>query len=53
MNPNDLTELQEDIDQAKHIVFLTGAGISTHSGIPDYRSKTAFTMALRRVPKLF
>ena len=39
MKPNDITELQKDIDQAKHITFLTGAGVSTHSGIPDYRSK--------------
>ncbi|MGR3742300.1 NAD-dependent protein deacylase [Companilactobacillus sp. DQM5] len=32
-------ELQNEIDQAEYIVFLTGAGISTASGIPDYRSK--------------
>lgn len=31
--------LQTLFDQAKHIVFLTGAGVSTPSGIPDYRSK--------------
>ncbi|HIW71421.1 MAG TPA: NAD-dependent protein deacylase [Candidatus Levilactobacillus faecigallinarum] len=31
--------LQELFTQAQHIVFLTGAGVSTPSGIPDYRSK--------------
>lgn len=28
------------IKKARKIVFLTGAGVSTHSGIPDYRSKS-------------
>lgn len=31
--------LQATFDDAKYIVFLTGAGVSTPSGIPDYRSK--------------
>lgn len=31
--------LQKLFDDATHIVFLTGAGVSTPSGIPDYRSK--------------
>ena len=30
--------LQAMIDAARRIVFFTGAGISTESGIPDYRS---------------
>lgn len=32
-------EIQECFDNAKNIVFMTGAGVSTLSGIPDYRSK--------------
>ncbi len=31
--------LQQKINEAEHIIFLTGAGVSTASGIPDYRSK--------------
>ncbi len=30
---------QELIDKSKHIVFFGGAGVSTESGIPDFRSK--------------
>ena len=35
-----ITKLQEAIKQSKNIVFFTGAGISTDSGIPDFRSAT-------------
>ena len=31
--------LNNIIDESKHIVFLGGAGVSTESGIPDFRSK--------------
>ena len=31
--------LNEIIDDSSHIVFLGGAGVSTESGIPDFRSK--------------
>ena len=31
--------LNEMIEESEHIVFLGGAGVSTESGIPDFRSK--------------
>ncbi len=31
-------ELQKIVDEAKRIVFFGGAGVSTESGIPDFRS---------------
>ena len=31
-------QIQQLFDNAKRIVFLTGAGVSTSSGIPDFRS---------------
>ena len=33
-----ITVLNEIIEEAEHIVFLGGAGVSTESGIPDFRS---------------
>lgn len=35
---SQIEELQKLIDESKHIVVITGAGISTASGIPDIRS---------------
>lgn len=35
---NRLDKLADAIKQAKHIAVLTGAGMSTASGIPDFRS---------------
>ena len=34
----DIAELRRMIEEAQRIVFFTGAGISTESGIPDFRS---------------
>lgn len=35
---NTIEELQKVIDESKGIVFFGGAGVSTESGIPDFRS---------------
>ena len=34
----DIERLQEIIDGSRHIVFFGGAGVSTESGLPDFRS---------------
>lgn len=36
---DDIKKLQEFIDQSSRIVFFGGAGVSTESGIPDFRSQ--------------
>ena len=35
---NKIDELKKIIDESKNIVFFGGAGVSTESGIPDFRS---------------
>ena len=35
---NDILKLKEVIDNSKRIVIFSGAGLSTNSGIPDFRS---------------
>lgn len=35
----DASKLQDLIDESDNIVFFGGAGVSTESGIPDFRSK--------------
>lgn len=35
---NEVKRLQEMIDESERIVFFGGAGVSTESGIPDFRS---------------
>lgn len=34
-----MEEFQTLLDNAKHVVFFGGAGVSTESGVPDFRSK--------------
>ena len=43
-----MTQLNDLLTTAKRIVFLTGAGVSTASGIPDYRSKNGLYANKRR-----
>ena len=38
MHEREIKELQKIIDDSKAIVFFGGAGVSTESGIPDFRS---------------
>ena len=39
MNMEKIAQLQEIIDGSENIVFFGGAGVSTESGIPDFRSQ--------------
>ena len=38
MDEKKINQLQQMIDESKKIVFFGGAGVSTESGIPDFRS---------------
>lgn len=38
-------ELKEIIDKSKRIVFFGGAGVSTESGVPDFRSENGLYQA--------
>lgn len=51
MIEEQVQELQADLDDARHVVFLTGAGVSTHSGIPDYRSKNGIYNGISQSPE--
>ena len=42
---DDTKKLREMVDDARHIVFFGGAGVSTESGIPDFRSETGLYKA--------
>ncbi|KRL62773.1 NAD-dependent protein deacylase [Lactobacillus psittaci] len=41
-----------DLKTANKVTFLTGAGVSTHSGIPDYRSKNGIYHGVNMSPEI-
>lgn len=43
-----INRLQEIIDSSDNIVFFGGAGVSTESGIPDFRSKNGIFKSLEK-----
>ena len=43
-----ISELQEIIDNSDNIVFFGGAGVSTESGIPDFRSESGLFKTLEK-----
>ena len=38
MFDKEIARLQEMVDETDNMVFFGGAGVSTESGIPDFRS---------------
>lgn len=48
-----IAALQADLNAAHYVTYLTGAGVSTPSHIPDYRSKMEFTMGFRKAQNKF
>ena len=46
-----LARLSEMLDRAGRVAFLGGAGLSTESGIPDFRSSNGVYAALRAYGK--
>ena len=47
-----ISKLQNAIDKANKIVFFTGAGMSTASGIPDFRSATGLYKQIYRAEEM-
>ena len=45
---NKIQQLQEIIDKSNDIVFFGGAGVSTESGIPDFRSEFGIFKSLEK-----
>lgn len=48
----NITSLKAAIDKAKKIVFFSGAGMSTASGIPDFRSSTGLYKNVYRAEEM-
>lgn len=46
---NKIEKLQEIIDDSDNIVFFGGAGVSTESGIPDFRSESGILKAWKNM----
>lgn len=44
-DPEDVAKFNEFLSKSHRLLVLTGAGISTESGIPDYRSKDVGSFA--------
>ena len=44
-----ITQLQEIINSSDNIVFFGGAGVSTESGIPDFRSESGIFKSLEKI----
>ena len=42
MIKEEIPQIEELLEESQNIVFLTGAGISTNSGLPDFRSDNGF-----------
>ena len=48
---NQIAALQADLNNAHHVTYLTGAGVSTPSHIPDYRSKNGIYNGISESPE--
>ncbi|PKI34180.1 hypothetical protein CRG98_045459 [Punica granatum] len=49
---NDVNLLYQFIDQSKKLMVMTGAGISTECGIPDYRRSVSLSSLFATEPKV-
>ncbi len=47
---NEYQELKRWIEECQYIVFLGGAGVSTESGIPDFRGKNGLYRQKHEIP---